>query len=158
MEMLCHGISTGALFMLVGALQERIHTRDTRRMGGLWSVMPRMGGVAMVFVLASLGLPGLGNFIAEFLVLLGIYNISPAAAILGAVGLIFAMVYSLAIMQRAFHGPRSEEVRLPDLTVREMAIFAAMIIVIVWLGWYPQPVFGTVLPAIRQLAFMAAGG
>ena len=121
-------------------------------------MMPRMGGIAMVFVLASLGLPGLGNFVAEFLVLLGTYSVSPAASILGAIGLIFAMVYSLAIMQRAFHGPRVEAVRVPDLFLREMAIFAVMVAAIVWLGWYPQPVFGTVLPAIRQLAFMAAGG
>jgi NADH-quinone oxidoreductase subunit M len=158
MQMLCHGISTGALFMLVGALQERIHTRDARRMGGLWSVTPRMGGTAMVFVLASLGLPGLGNFVGEFLVLLGTYSVSPIAAILGTIGLIFATVYSLAIMQRAFHGPRVEDVKFPDLSLREMAIFAAMIIAIVWLGCYPQPVFGTVLPALRQLAAMAAGG
>jgi NADH-quinone oxidoreductase subunit M len=158
MQMLCHGISTGALFMLVGALQERIHTRDTRRMGGLWSVMPRMGGITAVFALASLGLPGLGNFVGEFLVLLGTYSVSPVAAILGTVGLIFAMVYSLAIIQRAFHGPRVEGPRFPDLSPREMAVFAAMIAAIVWLGWYPQPLFGTVLPAIRQMALLAAGG
>jgi NADH-quinone oxidoreductase subunit M len=158
MQMLCHGISTGALFMLVGALQERIHTRDTRKMGGFWSVTPRMGGVGMVFVLASLGLPGLGNFIGEFLVLLGTYRAIPIAAILGAVGLVFATIYSLAIMQRAFYGPRAETAMLQDLSMREMTIFAALILAIVWLGCYPQPVFATVLPSLRQMAVLAAGG
>ncbi len=156
MQMLCHGISTGALFMLVGALQERIHTRDTARMGGLWSVMPRMGGVGMLFALASLGLPGLGNFVGEFLVLLGTYRVSPIVTILGTIGLVFATIYSLAIMQRAFHGPNVEGWKPPDLSLREMSILGVMIAVIAWLGWYPQPVFETFLPALKQLvAFMA---
>ncbi len=157
MQMLCHGISTGALFMLVGALQERIHTRDTARMGGLWAVMPRMGGVGMLFALASLGLPGLGNFVGEFLVLLGVYRVSPTAAVLGTIGLVFATVYSLAIVQRGFHGTNREGWKPPDLGVREMSILGAMIAIIVWLGWYPEPVFGTFFPALQQLIASAAG-
>jgi len=157
MQMLCHGISTGALFMLVGALQERIHTRDTGRMGGLWAVMPRMGGVAMVFSLASLGLPGLGNFVGEFLVLLGVYRVSPISSILGTVGLVFATAYSLAIMQRAFHGPNKECWKTPDLSLREMSILSAMIVLIVWLGLYPQPVFATFFPALQQLIASTGG-
>ena len=125
MQMLCHGISTGALFMLVGGLQERIHTRDTDRMGGLWTVMPRMGGVGMLFALASLGLPGLGNFIGEFLVLLGVYKVSPVSSILGTIGLVFATVYSLAIIQRAFHGPNLGGWKPPDLSLREMSILGS---------------------------------
>jgi len=155
MQMLCHGVSTGALFMLVGALQERIHTRDTARMGGLWSVMPRMGGVGMILALASLGLPGLGNFVGEFLVLLGTYKVSPMAAVLGTIGLVFATVYSLAIVKRSFHGPNLEGWKPPDLTLREMSILGGMIAVIVWLGWYPQPVFGTFLPTLKQLVALA---
>ncbi len=155
MQMLCHGVSTGALFMLVGALQERIHTRDTARMGGLWSVMPRMGGVGMVFALASLGLPGLGNFVGEFLVLLGTYKVSPIAAAFGTIGLVFATVYSLAIVKRSFHGPNLEGWKPPDLSLREMSILGAMIAVIVWLGLYPQPVFGTFLPTLKQLIALA---
>jgi NADH-quinone oxidoreductase subunit M len=157
MQMLCHGVSTGALFMLVGALQERIHTRDTARMGGLWAVMPRMGGVGMLFALASLGLPGLGNFVGEFLVLLGTYQISRIAAILGAIGLVFAAIYSLAIVQRAFHGPNVEGWKPPDLSLREMSILGAMIAVIAWLGCYPQPVFETFLPVLKQLVGFTAG-
>jgi NADH-quinone oxidoreductase subunit M len=151
MQMLCHGLSTGALFMLVGALQERISTRDTAHMGGLWSVMPRMGGVGMFFALASLGLPGLGNFVGEFLVLVGTYKVSRLAAVLGTVGLVFATVYSLAIVQRTFHGRNVENWNPPDLSLREFSMLAAMMAALVWLGLYPQPVFGTFLPVLNNL-------
>ncbi|MEJ2538151.1 MAG: NADH-quinone oxidoreductase subunit M, partial [Calditrichia bacterium] len=103
MQMLCHGISTGALFIMVGALQERIHTRDIAQMGGLWENVPRMGGVGMLFAMASLGLPGLGNFIAEFLTLVGSFQTSVWITILATLGLVAATVYSLRIVQRVFH-------------------------------------------------------
>ena len=76
LQIVCHALSTGALFILVGSLQDRIHTRDMDKMGGLWAVAPRMGGTAMFFALASLGLPGLGNFVAEFLILVGTWQVS----------------------------------------------------------------------------------
>ena len=85
LEMLCHGLSTGGLFILAGALQERLHTRDLERMGGLWATVPRLGGVGMVLAMASLGLPGLGNFVAEFLVLLGAFQVSPTLTIIAAI-------------------------------------------------------------------------
>jgi NADH-quinone oxidoreductase subunit M len=151
MQMLCHGNSTGALFILVGALQERIHTRDLTRMGGLWAVVPRMGGVAMVFALASLGLPGLGNFVAEFLTLVGSYQASPSLTVLATLGLVVATVYALSLMQRAFHGPNTAAWRLPDLTPRDMAIMTALIVAIVWLGLYPQPILDAAGPALQSL-------
>ncbi len=77
MQMVAHGISTGALFIIVGMIQERIHTREMDRMGGFWSSTPRLGGMGLVFALASLGLPGFGNFVAEFMVLLGSYRNAP---------------------------------------------------------------------------------
>ncbi len=156
MQMLCHGISTGALFILVGALQERIHMRDLGRMGGLWSVVPRMGGVAMLFALASLGLPGLGNFVAEFLILLGTYRLSPVLAVVASLGLVAATLYALRLIQRAFHGARPDGERPKDLAVREMAILTALIVAIVWLGLYPQPVFDTAAPAFRHAQHAAA--
>ena len=115
LEIVCHGFSTGALFVLVGALQERIHTRDMAQMGGLWTVAPRMGGAALFFALASLGLPGLGNFVAEFLILLGTWQVSRWAAVLGAVGLVFATVYALWMVQRAFHGEETHGWSFADL-------------------------------------------
>ena len=159
MQMICHGIATGALFILVGALQERIHTRDLRRMGGFWTQAPRMGGVAMVFAMASLGLPGLGNFIAEILVLVGVYQVSVPVTVIAALGVVAATVYSLWIVQRVFHGPDSETMRVADLSPRESLAMGSMIAVIVWLGIYPQPVLNTARPVLdylqRNVAFHA---
>ena len=105
MQMLAHGVSTGALFIIAGALQERLHTRDMRRLGGLWANMPLLSAVGMFFAIASLGLPGLGNFIGEFLILLGTYQLHPAFAAVAALGVITAAAYSLILVQRTFHGP-----------------------------------------------------
>ncbi len=151
MQMLSHGISTGALFMLVGALQERTHTRDMDRMGGLWSVTPRMGGVVLVFALASLGLPGMGNFVAEILVLIGSFRVSVPITAVASSGLVFATVYALWIIYRAFHGEQREVWNIRDLTVREMSAMTAMIVVILWLGLYPQPFIDTVQPALSMV-------
>ncbi|MHC4941757.1 MAG: NADH-quinone oxidoreductase subunit M [Planctomycetota bacterium] len=151
MQMICHGISTGALFMIVGMLYERIHTRDMRRMGGLWATVPRMGGVAMVFAMASLGLPGLGNFIAEFLILFDLFKVNVPVCVLATLGIVAATVYSLWIMQRAFHGVDKIGWKIEDLGAREMGIMAAMIAVIVWLGLWPQTVLETLEPALNVL-------
>ncbi len=151
MQMICHGIATGALFILVGGLYQRIHTRDLRRMGGFWTSAPRMGGVAMVFAMASLGLPGLGNFIAEFLVLIGVYQASLAATIVAALGVVAATIYSLWIMQRAFFGSQEDKPYVRDLSGRESLVMAALIATIVWLGLYPQPVLDTARPVLHRL-------
>jgi NADH-quinone oxidoreductase subunit M len=148
LEVVCHAFSTGALFMLVGAMQERLHTRDLDQMGGLWLTAPRMGATAMVFALASLGLPGLGNFVAEFLILVGVWEVSRWAAVLGAVGLVFAAVYSLWIVQRAFQGPNAHDWRVKDLGARELGAFGAMMAALVALGFYPQPVIDTAKQAL----------
>jgi NADH-quinone oxidoreductase subunit M len=151
LQILCHGISTGALFILVGAIQERIYTRDMRRMGGLWDTIPRLAGAAMIFALASLGLPGLGNFVSEILILFGTYRDSVLAAVLATLGLISATIYALWMIQVAFHGPNKEGWKLPDLSRRESALMGAMIVAILWLGLYPQPVFKTITPALHHL-------
>lgn len=150
-QILCHGISTGALFVLVGALDERIHTRNLDQMGGLWAVVPRIGGVTMLFALASLGLPGLGNFIGEFLVLFGSYRVNIPLTVLATVGIVFATVYSLWIIQRAFHGPMRAYPKLRDLTPREVGIMASLIAAIVWLGFAPQPVFNLARPSVENV-------
>jgi NADH-quinone oxidoreductase subunit M len=157
-QMLAHGISTGALFIMAGALQERLHTRDLERMGGLWQRMPRFAGVSLFFALASLGLPGLGNFVGEFLVLLGAFAASPTAAVCAAVGLVLATVYSLWLVQKVFHGElRAEKMSSSaDLSAREATVFAALIVAIVWLGIYPLPVLRTVEPSLDALRPKAA--
>jgi NADH-quinone oxidoreductase subunit M len=150
-QIICHGLSTGALFVIVGMLQERLHTRDLRRMGALWSQAPRLGGFAMLFALASLGLPGLGNFVGEFLILIGVFPQAPVLTILAAAGLVAASIYSLWIVQQAFHGTAREPWRVSDLSVRETAILGILTAAIVWLGIYPQPVIETVRPALERL-------
>ncbi|MFP3940780.1 MAG: NuoM family protein [Thermoanaerobaculia bacterium] len=150
LQMVCHGLSTGALFLLVGQLQERTGTRDMDRLGGLWEVAPRMGGLGLFFALASLGLPGLGNFVAEFLVLVGAWRVSVVWTAVAAAGLILATVYSLWIVQRVYQGGDAGW-RIPDLGVREVAILAVAVVGLVWLGLYPQPVIDAAAPVVRGL-------
>jgi NADH-quinone oxidoreductase subunit M len=150
-QIICHGISTGALFIIVGALQERIRTRDMERMGGIWASAPRMGGVGLLFGLASLGLPGLGNFVGEFLVLTGTYTVSIPMTAIAATGLVFATVYSLWMIQRTFFGPAVAYLKVPDLNIREMAVMAFMIAMIVWIGLYPQPIINTAKAPLNAL-------
>jgi NADH-quinone oxidoreductase subunit M len=142
-QILCHGISTGALFILAGTLQERIRTRDINRMGGIWAVAPRMGGAGLFFGLASLGLPGLGNFVGEFLVLIGAYQVSITLAAFAATGLVIATVYALWMVQRTFFGARTDERKVPDLSLREMAVMGVMMAALVWIGIYPRPIMDT---------------
>ncbi len=148
MQMLAHGVSTGALFIIVGMVQERIHTRDLGRMGGFWSSVPRMSAVAMVFALASLGLPGFGNFAAEFMILLGAYRVNVPVTATAATGLVLAAIYSLWIVQRVVHGAASKPITMTDLSPRETGMLAALIIAIFWLGLYPQSVLKTTGPSI----------
>ena len=106
MTMICHGLSTGGLFILVGGLQERIHTRDLDRMGGLWAAAPRLSAVALFFSLASLGLPGLGDFVGEFLVLLGAYQISVTITVVASLGVLASTFYALAHGAARFSGSK----------------------------------------------------
>ena len=149
--MLCHGISTGALFILAGQLQDRLHTRDLDDMGGLWATMPSLSGAGMFFALASMGLPGLGDFVGEFLVLLGTYQVSIGLTVFAAIGMLMSTLYALRLVQRAFHGPNVHHWVLPDLTAREVIIIAPMIATLLWLGIYPQVVLNTFNPALITL-------
>jgi NADH-quinone oxidoreductase subunit M len=149
--MLAHGISTGALFVIAGVLQDRMHTRAMDRMSGLWATMPRLSGTALFFALGSLGLPGLGDFVGEFLVLLGTYRVSIVLTVLAAIGVLVATFYALRLVQRAFHGSNLHEWSLPDLNAREALVLAPMIVVLLWLGLYPRPVLRTFEPAMSTL-------
>lgn len=158
MQMVAHGFSTAALFMIAGALQQRLHTRDMSKMGGLWHHMPRMGAVALFFILASLGLPGLGNFVAEFLVLLGLFVVNPWITAIAALGLITAAIYSLIMMQKVFYGKPSAELKLADLSTLDMTAMGVMVLALIGLGLYPQPVFDLVQPMIDALLAQTSGG
>ncbi|GHN01030.1 NADH-quinone oxidoreductase subunit M [Cytophagales bacterium WSM2-2] len=150
MQMITHGISTGALFILAGVLYERIHTRDITQMGGFWKKVPFMGTIGLVFVLASLGLPGLGNFVAEFLTLIGTWPVSPMLTILATIGVVFATAYSLRIMQKVFLGETSSDKFLPDLSLREKFILIPLVAAIIWLGLFPQTVINTVRQVVAD--------
>jgi NADH-quinone oxidoreductase subunit M len=151
MQMIAHGISTGALFIIVGQLYERIHTRDLNKMGGLWEKAPALGAMGLIFSMASLGLPGLGNFIAELLILIGVFKTSILMSCLASAGLIAATIYSLRIVQKVFLGYKNKDWEIDDLTVREKVVSASLVIVIVGLGLFPQPVFKTAKPALLKI-------
>ena len=149
-QILTHGVSTGALFVMAGMLKERLHTRDIGQMGGLWTSMPAMGGMAMLFAMASLGLPMLGNFIAEFLILLGTFPASGALTVIASLGLVFSALYSLRMMQKVFLGQPSVPVQMKDLSARELIIMGGLAIAIIGLGLYPQPVFEMVRSLVMK--------
>jgi NADH-quinone oxidoreductase subunit M len=149
--MIAHALSTGALFMLVGQLYERTHTRDLNRLGGLWTTAPILSGVGMFFMLGSVGLPGLGDFVGEFLVLLGTYRVSILLTALATVGVLASTFYGVQMVQRAFHGPNVNNWKFADLGGRELLIMAPMIVLLLWLGLYPIPVFKTFSPAWKNL-------
>ncbi|NUM62816.1 MAG: NADH-quinone oxidoreductase subunit M [Ignavibacteriaceae bacterium] len=150
-EMITHAISTSALFIIVGLLSDRLHTRNLDEMGGLWEQVPKMGGIAMVFVMASLGLPGLGNFIAEFLVLAGSFQASVLWSVLGSLGLIASAIYALRIMQKVWHERKAKEWEINDYIPRELIILGSLILVIVWLGLFPQKIFSTISSSINSI-------
>jgi NADH-quinone oxidoreductase subunit M len=138
-QMVNHGISTGALLLLVGMIYERRHTRLIEDFGGLWRAVPALSAVLLVVTLSSLGLPGLNGFVGEFLIILGAFQVHRGLAVLAAAGIIFAAVYMLWMYQRVAFGPLRHEANrhLPDLRPREWAVLAPIIVLIVWIGVYP---------------------
>jgi NADH-quinone oxidoreductase subunit M len=150
MQMIAHAISTGALFILVGQLQERIHTRDLNRMGGLWKQIPVMGAMGLIFAMASLGLPGLANFVAEFLTLTGAFKANILMTCLASVGLVAATIYSLRIVQKVFLGKESTVWKMKDLSVREIIVSGSLVILVVWLGIFPRPVISTAKASVEK--------
>jgi NADH-quinone oxidoreductase subunit M len=139
--MINHGISTGALFFLVGMLYERRHSREIAAYGGLARVMPMFAAVLTLVSLSSIGLPGTNGFVGEFLVLLGAYATQPWAAVLATTGVIFAAAYLLWALQRVIYHKivHAENETLPDLSRREMAVLAPLLALIIWIGVYPRP-------------------
>ena len=143
MQIIAHALSTGGLFVIAGIIQERLHTRDMKSMGGLWNDMPGLGGFSYVFVMASLGLPALANFVAEFMILLGTFLSNPLLAILASLGLIVSVIYSLRIMQKVFFGPKLSTYKTHDINIREIVILSALLIPVVYFGIFPRAIFRT---------------
>jgi NADH-quinone oxidoreductase subunit M len=140
-QMVNHGLSTGALFLMVGMIYDRRHSRRIADFGGLWKPLPAFSAVFLVVVLSSLGLPGLNGFVGEFLVLVGAFQVNRLLAVVATTGIIFAAVYLLWMYQRVCFGEvtHEENLRLRDLTPREWAMVAPLVLFIVWIGVYPTP-------------------
>jgi len=151
--MLSHGASTGAMFLLLGMLYERRHTRLISEFGGLAAVMPMFGTIFVITALASIGLPGLSGFVGEFLSLIGTFQTHPVVALLAASGVIFAAYYMLPMVQRIwFNGLDNEKNRsLPDLSARELTVLVPLVLAMVWLGVYPRPFLERMEPPVEGL-------
>ena len=151
-QMVNHGLSTGALFILVGFMYERTHSRNIADYSGLAKATPVFGGLFLIVALSSLALPGLNGFAGEFPILLGTYQTTPWAAIAAAFGVIFAALYLLWAYQRMFHGPvGGKAVGMLDLTLREKAVMAPIVAAIVAIGLYPAPLYDRVTPTVDQI-------
>jgi NADH-quinone oxidoreductase subunit M len=158
LQMVNHGISTGALFLLIGMIYEQTHTRDIKVYGGLWKITPIFGTVMLISALSSMGLPGLNGFVGEFTILLGAFG---SAAIgnawyagISAIGVIMAAVYILYMFQKMFLGPSGEIVEhheIRDLNWREIGTVVPLIIFMFWIGLYPAPFFNILAPAVDKL-------
>lgn len=157
LQMVNHGLSTGALFLIVGMIYERTHTRQLDAFGGLWKVMPIYGSLALVVTLSSAALPGLNGFVGEFSILLGAFGSmalgSPWFAGAATLGVILAAVYLLHMFQKVFLGPvaHEENFKLKDLTAREILTLAPILVLILWIGLYPRPFFALISPAVEKL-------
>ena len=156
LQMINHGISTGALFLIVGVIYERLHTRDLSAFGGLWKIMPIYGAFSIIVALSSMGLPGMNGFIGEFTILMGAFEspvLGPAFAISAALGIVLAAVYILVMLQKVFLGPVKEENKgLKDLNWREITVLAVLTVFIFWIGLHPAPFFNLMMPAVEKLA------
>jgi NADH-quinone oxidoreductase subunit M len=156
LQMVNHGLSTGALFLIVGMVYERRHTREMDAFGGLWKVMAVYAALTLIVTLSSMGLPGLNGFVGEFTILLGAFGsnyISPWFAGFAAAGIILAAIYLLFMFQKLFLGPldKEENKKLTDINWREIITIAPFIVFIFWIGLYPKPFFVIMGPAVDKL-------
>jgi len=153
LQMVNHGISTGALFMLVGMIYERRHTRLIEDFGGIAHVMPVFAAIFMIIALSSIGLPGTNGFVGEFLILLGMFKTNMTFGILGTSGVIIAAVYMLWMVQRVFFGECTNEKNkvLKDINWRERILLIPLIVMVFWIGIYPKPFLNLIEPSVKNL-------
>jgi NADH-quinone oxidoreductase subunit M len=149
-QMLSHGLSTGALFLLVGMIYDRRHTRLIDEFGGLWKQMPMFSASLLVVTFASMGLPGLNGFVGEFLILLGAFQVSPGWTAAATTGVILGAIYMLWMFRRVIFGPLNnpENQKLRDLNGREILILAPILALIVLMGVYPRPFLSRMQPSV----------
>jgi NADH-quinone oxidoreductase subunit M len=157
LQMVNHGLSTGALFLIVGMLYDRRHTREMSAYGGIWKVVPVMGALMLFVMLSSAGLPGLNGFVGEFTILLGSFSSqtlgSPWFAGIATLGVILAAVYLFVMFEKVFLGPvtHEENKRLKDINLREIFVLLPILVVILWIGLYPNFFFSLINPSVERL-------
>jgi NADH-quinone oxidoreductase subunit M len=148
--MVNHGLSTGALFIVVGLLIARGKSRNVADYGGAAKVVPKLAGLFLLAGLSALALPGMSTFVSEFLVLVGTFTRHKGLAILGTTGIILAAIYVLYLYQRTFQGAVSEKVtKFRDVNAREVAAVAPLIALIIFFGVYPKPLLDVINPAVK---------
>jgi len=155
LQMVNHGLTTSALFILVGMLDERAHSREIANFGGLWKRMPVFSAFFLLFAMASLGLPGLNNFVGEILILIGTFRGNPLVAGIGFAGLVFTVIYVLWLVQKTLFGEtRNEQVKTlirTDITAREVVILAPLAAAVLLIGLFPAPVLNLFQEPVRGL-------
>ncbi len=153
LQMVNHGISTGALFLLVGMIYERRHTRDMEAFGGLWKIMPIYAGLFLITMLASVGLPGLNGFVGEFLTLLGAYAANPWWAYFATFGVVLAAIYMLQLFNKMFFGPvtNEENRHLVDLSRKEILVLVPLVLLMILMGVAPNLFLAPMQPSVTAL-------
>lgn len=139
LQMVNHGITTGALFALVGMLDERTDTREIAAFGGVWGKAPMLAFFFLLFSMASAGLPGLNNFVGEFLVLAGAFRVAPLAVVIGFIGIVLPLIYTVRLVQQVLFVEERRPLAIPDLTIREGTVLAALALIAIYLGGHPAP-------------------
>lgn len=152
-QMLSHGVVSAALFLCVGVVYDRLHTREIARYGGLVNNMPRYAAVFMIFMLGSVGLPGTSGFVGEFLTLLGTFRVSTGAALAATSGVVLGAAYMLVLYRRVVFGPQrnADAAKMPDLNGREFAILAPLAAMVIFLGVFPNFIMSRVSPSVDRV-------
>jgi NADH-quinone oxidoreductase subunit M len=164
MVMLGHGLVSGALFLCVGVIYDRLHTREINRYGGLGINMPKYAVLFLLFTMASVGLPGTSNFVGEFLALMGIYQASSWVALVCTTGIILGAAYMLYLYRRIAYGEQknADAAAMPDLSAREMWLLAPIAAAVLWMGVYPEsflaPMRGDIHALEARIASAAPAG
>jgi NADH-quinone oxidoreductase subunit M len=153
LQQINHGLSTGMLFLIVGVLYERRHTRMIAEYGGISTPMPNFATIYLIASLSSLGMPVLNGFIGEFTILKGVFEVNKMWAAWGAIGIVLGAAYLLWLYQRVMYGPvnKPENQNLPDLNLREWAYFVPLVALCFWIGLYPKPFFRVMDEPIKQI-------
>ncbi|GFO54087.1 NADH dehydrogenase subunit M [Geomonas sp. Red276] len=151
MQMVNHGVTTGALFALVGMLDERTHSREIATYGGIWGKIPALSFFFLLFCMASAGVPGLNNFVGEFMVLMGTFKVSPGAAAGAFLGVVLTLIYTVRLVQEILFGKEKKPLELADLSVREGGVLAVLGVAAIYLGVHPAPVLDIIKVPIALL-------